>query len=191
MPPELDAHLAAMAASPPDVLIVGPNALLRLRQAEIIAFAERAKVPTIYGASDYVDAGGLMSYGPHRAALGRRPPRMSRRSPEGLIPRSFRWRSPRRSLWCSTKNGAQHRRDASGSARRSGQSGDRVGLLEDAHLAHDAAADDLASAAEEFRGDAQPRLAGLRRTMTFPLPSHDTQKCRASIGDLLYFTVRL
>ena len=71
MPPELDAHLAAMAASPPDVLIVGPDALLRLRQAEIIAFAERARVPTIYGASDYVDAGGLMPYGPHRAALGR------------------------------------------------------------------------------------------------------------------------
>ena len=68
---ELDGRLAAIGASRPDVLIVSPDALLRLRQAQIVAVAERARIPAIYAARDYVDAGGLMSYGPDRVALGR------------------------------------------------------------------------------------------------------------------------
>jgi putative tryptophan/tyrosine transport system substrate-binding protein len=68
---ELEGRLAAIGASRPDVLIVSPDAVLRVRQAQIVAVAERAKIPAVYAARDYVDAGGLMSYGPDRVALGR------------------------------------------------------------------------------------------------------------------------
>jgi putative ABC transport system substrate-binding protein len=39
------------------------------RRERIVALAARHRIPTIHGASEYARAGGLMSYGPSRAAL--------------------------------------------------------------------------------------------------------------------------
>jgi putative tryptophan/tyrosine transport system substrate-binding protein len=68
---DVDARLAALPAAGVDALIVGPDAVIRTRRREVIEAAARARLPAIYGARDYVDAGGLMSYGPDRVALGR------------------------------------------------------------------------------------------------------------------------
>ena len=38
----------------------------------IVDLASRAKVPTIYGSSEFVDAGGLLAYGPSLPAMYRR-----------------------------------------------------------------------------------------------------------------------
>jgi putative ABC transport system substrate-binding protein len=46
-----------------DALLVTPNPFFGNRRQEIIDFAERNKLPTIYGSATFVDAGGLMSYG--------------------------------------------------------------------------------------------------------------------------------
>ncbi|OLB06846.1 MAG: hypothetical protein AUH14_05070 [Candidatus Rokubacteria bacterium 13_2_20CM_69_15_1] len=48
----------------------GPLALIHLRR--IVDRANRAGVPTIYGHSEFVDAGGLMAYGPSLPATYRR-----------------------------------------------------------------------------------------------------------------------
>ncbi len=48
----------------------GPATLIHLRQ--IVDLASRARVPTIYGYSEFVDAGGLLAYGPSLPAMYRR-----------------------------------------------------------------------------------------------------------------------
>jgi len=48
----------------------GPATLIHLRQ--IVELASRARVPTIYGYSEFVDAGGLLAYGPSLPAMYRR-----------------------------------------------------------------------------------------------------------------------
>src|SRR5262245_13246784 len=41
-------------------------------RASIVAFAAKERLPTIYGLSDFVHVGGLMSYGPNRTEMYRR-----------------------------------------------------------------------------------------------------------------------
>src|SRR2546428_4071470 len=65
-----------VSAGPPaeraEAVIVpgGPATLIHLRQ--IVDLASRARVPTIYGYSEFVDAGGLLAYGPSLPAMYRR-----------------------------------------------------------------------------------------------------------------------
>jgi putative ABC transport system substrate-binding protein len=41
-------------------------------RGQIASFAQRNRLPSIYGQKEYVDAGGLMSYGPSTAEMNRR-----------------------------------------------------------------------------------------------------------------------
>jgi putative tryptophan/tyrosine transport system substrate-binding protein len=61
-PVELLQALAAMEAAGIDGLVVESDAALLASRAEIIGFAARHRLPTVYGNSDYVPDGGLMSY---------------------------------------------------------------------------------------------------------------------------------
>jgi putative ABC transport system substrate-binding protein len=54
-----------------DALYVVSNALIAANRARIITLARSARLPTILSYSDYVQAGGLMSYGPNFAELFR------------------------------------------------------------------------------------------------------------------------
>jgi putative tryptophan/tyrosine transport system substrate-binding protein len=48
-----------------DALIVATDALLLGQRGQIVRLAARHSVPTVYFSRDFVDAGGLMSYGPN------------------------------------------------------------------------------------------------------------------------------
>ena len=68
----LGSLLAGPPAERPDAIIVpgGPMTLVHLPR--IVELAARARVPAIYGSSEFVDAGGLLAYGPSTPAMYRR-----------------------------------------------------------------------------------------------------------------------
>ena len=63
-PQELATMLDAIRTARPDAMIVFPDSLTLVRRKEIAEFANRARIPTMYGWTEFVDAGGLVSYGP-------------------------------------------------------------------------------------------------------------------------------
>ena len=67
IPPTLEAIKAKV-----DALYVVSDALIATMRMRIITFALNARLPTILSYRDYVEAGGLMSYGPNYADLFRR-----------------------------------------------------------------------------------------------------------------------
>jgi putative ABC transport system substrate-binding protein len=64
---EIDATFATLAGEPTDALLVAPDALFTGRRVQLAILAARDRIPTIYPARDYVEVGGLMSYGPDLA----------------------------------------------------------------------------------------------------------------------------
>ena len=62
-PVELDAAFSAIAAQHPDGLLVGSDPFLLIRGNDLVAFAARYKIPTIYPFREFADSGGLISYG--------------------------------------------------------------------------------------------------------------------------------
>jgi putative ABC transport system substrate-binding protein len=67
----LELAFAAIARERADALVVSADAFFFLRREQITALAARYVVPTIYELQGFVDAGGLISYGPDVAALRR------------------------------------------------------------------------------------------------------------------------
>jgi hypothetical protein len=59
-PVELDAAFSAIAAQHPDALLVGSDPFLLIRRNDLVAFAARYKIPTIYPFREFADAGGLI-----------------------------------------------------------------------------------------------------------------------------------
>ena len=64
---ELDAAVTALVQQRIAALFVAPQADFRNWQQQILALAERNALPTSFSNSDFVVAGGLMSYGPNQA----------------------------------------------------------------------------------------------------------------------------
>ena len=61
---ELERALEALARERPDALVLLADPLTLSQRLRIVEFAAEEKLPAIYEASEFVDAGGLMSYGP-------------------------------------------------------------------------------------------------------------------------------
>lgn len=59
----IDAAFAGLPAGPDRVLLSSPSPFLYSRRAQIIALAARQNVPAAFDTRDYVDDGGLLSYG--------------------------------------------------------------------------------------------------------------------------------
>ncbi len=59
----IDAAFAAFVREPPDALFVGSNPFLTGRRIQLVQPAARHAVPAIYVGRQYVEVGGLMSYG--------------------------------------------------------------------------------------------------------------------------------
>jgi putative ABC transport system substrate-binding protein len=60
---EIDAAFAALARERPDALFVAPDGLFSARRVQLISLAARHALPAAYSLREYVEAGGLMSYG--------------------------------------------------------------------------------------------------------------------------------
>ena len=70
---DLDRAFSAVTKDRAQALIVpGPNPVTFANRGQIASFGQKNRLPSIYGQNEYVDAGGLMSYGPSTADLWRR-----------------------------------------------------------------------------------------------------------------------
>jgi putative ABC transport system substrate-binding protein len=67
-----DGLFAALNKERPDGLYVAASPLLNANQKRIAAFTLKSRLPSIYLRTEFVDAGGLMSYGADEAAIYRR-----------------------------------------------------------------------------------------------------------------------
>jgi putative ABC transport system substrate-binding protein len=68
---EIDAAFAALVRERADALFVGPDAFYNSRRVQLANMAARHVVPTAFAVREYVDAGGLMSYGTSLADMHR------------------------------------------------------------------------------------------------------------------------
>jgi putative ABC transport system substrate-binding protein len=69
---EFDSAFAAIAKERVGALHVLPDGLFSLHRTRLIALEARNRLPSMHGAREYVEAGGLMSYGPYFPDLFRR-----------------------------------------------------------------------------------------------------------------------
>jgi putative ABC transport system substrate-binding protein len=60
---EIDAAFETMAREHPDAVLVGTTAFLNGRRVQLAQLAAFHRLPAIYALRDYVEAGGLISYG--------------------------------------------------------------------------------------------------------------------------------
>jgi len=63
-PEELTTAFVVIPAGHPDAMIVFPDSLTFARSRDIADFAAQARIPCIYGWTEFVESGGLLSYGP-------------------------------------------------------------------------------------------------------------------------------
>ena len=72
-PRDLDSALSAITEQHAQALIVpSPNPVTFANRGRIVSFVQRNRLPSVYAVREYVDDGGLMSYGPSTADLYRR-----------------------------------------------------------------------------------------------------------------------
>jgi putative ABC transport system substrate-binding protein len=71
-PKEIEQAFAVAAGQRVDAIIVFDDPVLWSHRAQIVALATTRKIPAMYGYRDFVDSGGLMSYGPDRPDQYRR-----------------------------------------------------------------------------------------------------------------------
>jgi putative tryptophan/tyrosine transport system substrate-binding protein len=69
---DIDAAFAAVSRARVAVVIVLTDPLVVAQKARLVGLATARSIPTIYGLREFVDAGGLMSYGPSLIDLWRR-----------------------------------------------------------------------------------------------------------------------
>ena len=68
---EIEAAFATLASERPDALFVGPDGFFNTRRVQLAMLAARHAVPSAFAVREYVDAGGLMSYGTSLADMHR------------------------------------------------------------------------------------------------------------------------
>ena len=71
-PRELDVAFEAIVREHPDALLVLVDPFTRSQRSRIVEFAAKQRLPAIYESSEFVEVGGLISYGPNIADQFRR-----------------------------------------------------------------------------------------------------------------------
>jgi putative tryptophan/tyrosine transport system substrate-binding protein len=90
---DLDSALSAITEQQAQALIVpSPNPVTFANRGRIVSFVQRNRLPSVYAVREYVDDGGLMSYGPSTADLYRRAATFVNRS----------CKAPSRPIWPSS-----------------------------------------------------------------------------------------
>jgi putative ABC transport system substrate-binding protein len=70
--PDVDSALQSLTHDRPDALFVVSDPLVYSQRQKLVALAAKLRLPAMYSALDWAEAGGLMAYGPSRADLMRR-----------------------------------------------------------------------------------------------------------------------
>ena len=60
---EINAAFAAISHERVEALFLGPDAFFNSRRVQLVTLSARDRIPTAYSTRDYVEVGGLMSYG--------------------------------------------------------------------------------------------------------------------------------
>ena len=68
---DFEKAFASLASLQAGALVVGADPFFTARRAQIVALAARHSLPAIYEWREFVDAGGLISYGPSLAGVYR------------------------------------------------------------------------------------------------------------------------
>jgi putative ABC transport system substrate-binding protein len=71
-PHEMDGALATITRERPAGLVVYVTPITQSYRARLVEFAAKRRLPAMYSAREFVDDGGLMSYGPNHRELFRR-----------------------------------------------------------------------------------------------------------------------
>jgi len=71
-PDELDGVFTAMAKGRAGAVFVAPDTVFLSQRAKLADLAAKNQLPSMHGQREYVEAGGLMSYGPSAVAIFRR-----------------------------------------------------------------------------------------------------------------------
>ena len=69
---DIDGAFSAITNQRAQAFILSPNPVAITYQSQIASFARQHRLPSMYGQKEYVQAGGLMSYGPSTADMNRR-----------------------------------------------------------------------------------------------------------------------
>ena len=69
---EIESAFEAMSKEPPEALVLIADPFTLSQRKRIVEFAAAKRLPAIYDAAEFVDVGGLMSYGPDLLSLYRR-----------------------------------------------------------------------------------------------------------------------
>ncbi len=69
---DIESAFSTISQDRPDALLVAATSFMKTNTARVIEFTARRRLPTIYGRSRFVKAGGLMSYSADRLHLSRR-----------------------------------------------------------------------------------------------------------------------
>jgi putative ABC transport system substrate-binding protein len=96
---EIEGAFATMARERVDALVVLPDPITFTARSQVVLLAARHRLPVVYWQREYVDAGGLMSYGSDLAHQFRR---AAVYVDKVRSPAIFRWNKPQRSNSSST-----------------------------------------------------------------------------------------
>jgi putative tryptophan/tyrosine transport system substrate-binding protein len=83
---EIEAAFDMLARERADALFVGPDAFFNTRRVQLAMLAARHAIPSVFAVREYVDAGGLMSYGTNLADMHRQVGVYTGRIPRGAKP---------------------------------------------------------------------------------------------------------
>jgi putative tryptophan/tyrosine transport system substrate-binding protein len=93
---EIAPAIASAAEQDADALLVSGDPLFSSQRAELVALAAQHALPVIYPWREYVESGGLMSYGPRRSEAYREVGRYAGRILKGATPAELPVHVPRK-----------------------------------------------------------------------------------------------
>ena len=99
---EIDAAFATIVRERPDALFSASSPYFTSRRVQLVQLAARHAIPATYPGRQYVEVGGLMSYGANVASAGVNSASMPAASSRAQSPRTCRSCRRRSSSWSST-----------------------------------------------------------------------------------------